>query len=102
MNQTEQEKLYERVLKRWFTWSDRQASGYVHGVVDNLKGLEEPRPIYLQAYWDEFNEYAHGYIIGFVDAGGPETLLTDWATEFQSEITPDHRWWEQCETDDNE
>lgn len=96
MTPQEQEKLFEKVRRRYKNWDFRQASGYVHGVVDGLR-LNEPQPYYIRGF-DELEPYAICYIYGFIDAYGEDAFDAAWNQEFRiSKTVLCYRWWENVE-----
>lgn len=92
MTPKEQEALFRRVRKRYPDWSLRQASGYVHGVMDGFK-RSAPRRAYIRKCQKD-RPYALGYIKGFVDAFGPDALFAIWAREvYWPKIDTEFLWW---------
>lgn len=94
MTPKDQEKLFKAVRERCPDWDNKQASGYVHGVVDGLR-RKEPRRVYVRGFVKN-KRYALGYIAGFVDAFGADAYLTDWGRELG--LSPQnfsYRWWER-------
>ena len=92
MTPTEQEKLFKQVRNRFDLWNIERASGYVHGVVDGL-GEDNPRDDSLQGY-DEDRPYDVGYVYGFLDARGSDTI-GKWILQL-ADISVDYRWWEHA------
>ena len=89
----QQEALFQQVRKRYPGWSLKQASGYVHGVVDGFK-RPAPRRVYIRKCQRD-KPYALGYIKGFVDAFGPDALFAPWAGGvYWPKIDTAFLWWE--------
>lgn len=86
MNPAEQAKLFKKVRRKFRRNSERWASGYVHGVVD--EGLH-CRPD--KDYWTNsgIDKYAAGYMQGFTDALGTDALKESWYPGTRIRF----RWW---------
>ena len=96
-----QEKLFDLTRKRFHTWSTRQASGYVHGIVDGLT-RKKPRRVYVQNY-NIYDHYASGYVLGFIDTQGQDALATPWARNLGLCFeTVYYRWWDECLNETND
>lgn len=88
-----QEELFKAVQKRFKDWGSEQASGYVHGAADGLE-LNEPRRIYPRRFVKEnCDPYAIGYIYGFIDAYGTDTLTAEWSQGLELLHKHEYRWW---------
>ncbi|MBU2051425.1 MAG: hypothetical protein KKH61_20950 [Gammaproteobacteria bacterium] len=93
MKPIEQEKLFKKVRAKFPKWSNRRASGYVHGVNDGMQ-REEPRRVYVRGFGKR-KEYAIGYIYGFIDAYGIDVFYDSWINDLAQSIgyKLDYRWW---------
>jgi len=92
MKPAEQERLFKKVRTKFPKWSVKRASGYVHGVNDGMH-REEPRRVYVRGF-KKHNEYAIGYIYGFIDAYGSDVLMQEWADGI--EVKFNYRWWSRA------
>lgn len=91
MNPDDQEKLFEKVQKRFPRWSKRKCSGYVHGIVDESHRV---RPCNRQVEAFSLKRtYAIGYVLGFIDARGEDAYKDPRLMRFQSGHSLGYRWW---------
>ena len=97
MTAKEQEKLFERLLRRGE--SAKYASGYVHGVFDESTGRPAPNPMIRFRVPDHsiaVNEdpYAYGYMIGFIDSYGEDAFDQPWGGGLSwLKCSLRFRWW---------
>lgn len=95
MTPLEQSKLFRAAQQYFKKWKLRQISGYVHGVTVGLSH-DEPWQDYVYRFKKK-KSYAIGYIFGFIDAYGEDTLTAEWCQDLdRSEHDPEYRWWEHA------
>lgn len=90
---TEQEVLFRRVCER-FNCVTRWVSGYVHGIMDGGR-KSGPDPHWKKDALAQ-DEYALGYLQGFVDEVGVDALCTKWAAA-AGITTADVQWWKDAD-----
>lgn len=90
MSPEEQTLLYEKTRRHHPKWEPTRCSGYVHGIVDEDR-LSEPQDYYLGSH----DPYSEGYILGFIDARGPDIFLMDWFVGEYGDMgyEIDCQWW---------
>jgi len=109
MTPTEDEQLFTRVRRKFRRWSVKKASGYVHGVRQGEAALTPFRidAAYANAVMDQgtdADDYAIGYVYGFIDAYGSDVTATMWfkrvsrALRVQPKI--EYHWWAENDSND--
>ena len=83
MTQVEQEALFKYVREDRPEWPMAQASGFVHGFNDAKRGMVGPQDDYKKAFKRGTHDYANGYVLGFIDAYGPDAPEQEWAQDIQ-------------------
>lgn len=90
----EQEVLFTAVRERFPAWGTEKCSGYVHGIVD--EGIS---PIPDLTYVSRTDDYAVGYVLGYINARGEDVAqdawISRWARDHHYCLTANlnFRWW---------
>lgn len=90
----EQETLFKTVCKRFSAWGAEKCSGYVHGIVD--EGIS---PVLNLAYVQRTDDYAVGYILGYINARGEDVAQDAWFAQWAKDhhyclaTNLNFRWW---------
>lgn len=91
MTETEQQRLFKRVRRRFRQWPKQKCSGYVHGVADHERGLDPSEDMIDPTQYTESGDiYAIGYMYGYADAHGLDVEYEHW---YIGRV--EYRWWEK-------
>lgn len=90
MNEAAQERLFKRVKRHFRDWGKRKCSGYVHGIVDQDRGLDPSED--MIAWSGSGDLYALGYLYGYADAHGPDAAHEYW---YPFLLEMDYCWWQE-------